>query len=124
MKNVSATTFYLEQWGTYVRYNRSEYLGYPKRNVIDRMIKEGPGASQSTGSPDTPDHETEMTMVNRCVCLMPDRLRVAIYGKYVYQLSIRQASSRLKLNREKYRRNLKEAQQRVSGYLDAFKEVA
>ena len=63
---------YLGAWGRYRRMGNHTGLGYPSRNTIDRMVKEGPGASQSTApiEYDEPDYVQEIQSAVNKLCAL------------------------------------------------------
>ena len=64
--------YYLGAWGRYRRRGNSPGLGYPPRCNIHRMMKEGPGASQSTApiEYDEPDYVQEMQKAINKLCAL------------------------------------------------------
>jgi len=110
--------FLLNQWGYYVRNGNHAGIGYPARNVIHKMIKEGPGASQSTATieNEVPD---DFIYIDQCYGMMNSKFREVIKFRYVDKLSKRQAAIKTKMNREKYRQMLCQAEAGIDYYLKA-----
>ena len=109
----------LDRWGGYMRANRSEYLGYPRRNTIHRLMHEGTGAGQST-APVERDTPEDIERIDLAVRHLPGGLRDAIELRYIRRLKIRQAAVELQTNRTEYMRRLEVAESRVSGFLHAI----
>jgi|FLOH01.1.fsa_nt_gi hypothetical protein len=110
--------FLLNEWGYYVRSGNDAGIGYYKRNIIHKMMKEGAGSSQSTSNIGL-DISPEFDAINICYGLMNSKLRDVIKYRYVYKLSKRKAAIEAKMNREKYRQMLCQAESNIDGYLKA-----
>ena len=106
---MSSIRWYLINWGSYIKYNRTEYLGYPKKcPFID-----GPGVIRCTGGGD--DMPEDVEEVDKIVCSdsFPEEYRLALYCRYVYGLSLRKSAEVLRINRETLRRQTNKAEQVV-----------
>ncbi len=116
--------YYLQTWGWYIRTNKTEYLGYPRRNVIHRMIHEGPGAGQST-APVQYNPPEEVGIIDQAINSekFPGAFRDVLFCCYVRKTGIRKGADSLGITREKYRGLVKQAEQRVQGYIDALEEL-
>jgi len=108
----------LNAWGRFVRQHRSQYLGYPRINIIHRMIKEGPGASQATGEPEF-EIADDILSTDKAVAVIPGDYRDAVYLIYVYRLSVRRAAEVTEISKSSFYRTLGEAEQRIAGFIDA-----
>ena len=71
----------LKQWGGYLRRNHTDYLGYPKENILGRVMREGFGASQAT-APAEYNPPTYFETINKVVQHMEPSLRQAIYCRF------------------------------------------
>ena len=118
----SSPQWTLRAWGRFVRENRSEYLGYPKRNVIHRMMIEGPGASQATSEPDIDIHP-DVARVDKAIGEIPGLQKDVLYSTYVYRMSLRRGAKALEINRNLYERTLGYAEQRIAGYIAAHNNI-
>ncbi len=111
------TQHYLETWGGYVRRNRVEHLGYPRRNTIHRMMKEGPAASQSTAPVDY-SPPPEVQIIDKIMPKLPQRFKTVLELRYAHRLSIRKGCKKMGLRKDAFASLLREATQRVAGCLD------
>ena len=92
----------LGEWGAYLRRNKYNNLGYPSENTIGRMMREGPGASQSTSPIDSYVPEYFET-VNSIVCKMEKSINDAVHCRFVRRMSDKSGSESCKCSRTEFR---------------------
>ncbi len=71
----------MKEWGDYRRGPNSEYLGYPRENLLSRWNREGAGASQPTAQV-IPDPPRDYDKVTRVVLSMQSPVQMAIRCRY------------------------------------------
>ncbi len=76
----------LKEWGGYLRSSRYQHLGYPRENTIGRIMREGPGASQSTTAIESVVPES-FERVNEIVLSMANAIQEAVRCRYVQRLN-------------------------------------
>jgi hypothetical protein len=94
-------------WGAWVRGHSS--LGYPKLNIIGRVILEGPGASHSTvaGEPHMP---ASIEIVERAILeVFPKKVRKVCMHRYVGNEADHTARKKLKLTQGEYEQRINQA---------------
>ena len=109
---------YLKFWGNYTRRNRTHYIGYPRRNIFDRILKEGFGANAPTTWED--NIPTDVVMIEKIYLTLGQKARDVIWATYVNRNGIVDGSKALNMSRERFRQALRGAEERVCGALTFF----
>ena len=90
----------LSRWGSYIRVNRVEYLGYPRINNVEKA-RVGSVRVQQVVIDDMPD---EVRFINDQVSVMPTRLRLVAECKWRDGLKDKAGAQKLnKMPIEQYR---------------------
>ena len=92
----------LRQWAGYLRHNHTDYLGYPRENILGRVMREGAGASQAT-APSEYSPPVYFETIDRIVSHMEPLLRQAIYYRFVDRLKDAEAAGKFKCSKSEYR---------------------
>lgn len=114
MSAYGSTEWHLLKWGGYIRYHRYEDLGYPKKcTFID-----GPGVIRSTSLNDSLPEEVEIIDMIVSNNEFKSVYRFVLYCRYVFRLSNRKVEKKYNYGREKFRREIKKAEEEVSRQLE------
>lgn len=113
--------YYLNKWGVYIATNRAEFLGYPRRNVIHRMIHEGPGAGQAT-APIEYSPPIEVKVVDNIIPVLPQALQDILFLAFVHKVPVRKGGAVMGVTKSRYAEMVKQAVQRVAGNIDQLEK--
>jgi len=103
----------LWEWGDWVRERQDFGLGYPRRNVIHRAMKEGPSAGQcSRVELEMPSHIQAM---EQALCGVTGGLRETAMQRYVSQCADKVAAQRLKVSVAQYRQRIDQLHYYIAG---------
>jgi len=116
--NTNQAQAYLKFWGNWTRRNRTEYLGYPRRNIFDKIMKEGTGASASTAYEQTVPKDVEK--MERIYLTLQQNSRDAIWVTYVDRKNVVEGCRILNMKRERFRQLLRGAEENVTGALTVW----
>jgi len=113
LKDVDLRLF---EWGDWVRERQDFGLGYPRRNIIHKAMREGPGAGSSSKSPDLPMPEP-IERMESAICGLSGGLKQTVIYRYVAQDTDRVASDKLKVSVAQYRQRIDQVHYYIAGVL-------
>ena len=106
----------LYQWGDYVRERQDYGLGYPRRNIIHKAMREGPSAGQSSGKGEPP-MPTGVEEIESALTRAPEAHKETAKARYVAQVTDKVAANRLKISVSQYRQRIDQLHHYIAGAL-------
>ena len=106
----------LYSWGDYVRERHDFGLGYPRRNVIHKAMREGPGAGQSSGKSEPP-MPNGVAEIEAALTQAPEQHQATAKVRYVAHVTDKVAAQRLKISVSQYRQRIDQLHHYIAGAL-------
>ena len=106
----------LYSWGDYVRERQDFGLGYPRRNIIHKAMKEGPGAGQSNGKGEPP-MPAGVEEIEAALTRAPEQHQETAKVRYVAHVTDKVAAQRLKISVSQYRQRIDQLHHYIAGAL-------
>ena len=96
----------LKAWGQFRREGWNPGIGYDKVNILAQV----PGGEVE----EIPD---DVVKVDKCIETLPSELKQPLRQTYEKRRSLRQGAKRLAISKSKFNNLLRQAEQRVTGYM-------
>jgi len=106
----------LYEWGDYVRERQDFGLGYPRRNVIHKAMREGPAAGVSGGSSDAP-MPGSVSEIESALLGVTGPLKETAKQRYVSHVPDKVAAQRMKISVAQYRQRIDQLHYYIAGVM-------
>ena len=106
----------LWEWGNWVRERQDYGLGYPRRTVIHKAMREGPGARQSSGYVEI-QMPAPVEQMEQALCMITGGLRETAIQRYVRQSADKVAAERMRISVAQYRQRIDQLHYYIAGAL-------
>jgi len=108
----------LYEWGDYVRERQDFGLGYPRRNVIHKAMREGPGAGESGGQKDVPMPDP-VSEIESALLGVTGPLKETAKQRYVAHVTDKVAAQRMRISVAQYRQRIDQLHYYIAGVVGA-----